>query len=129
MGSCSSKAVGPKEPVGPPVGLPKEPGGPTIKQQPENNKSDKPILRIKIKTKIPKRLKTAVWDNYFGSNVASGMCPCCKRTSIRQVEFHCGHKISEANGGPTCLTNLIPLCAQCNLSMGRKNYDDFAKSF
>lgn len=95
----------------------------------EPSKSDKPITRLKIKTKIPKRLKTAVWDNYYGPDKASGICPCCKKTTIRQIEFHCGHKIAEANGGLTTLSNLIPLCAQCNLSMGRKNFSDFEKSF
>lgn len=86
-----------------------------------------PTKRTKLR--IPKRLKTAVWDSHFGSTVASAKCPSCNLTIIRQTEFHCGHKIAEANGGLTILSNLIPLCAQCNLSMGKKNFDDFCKLF
>jgi len=83
----------------------------------------------RTKQRIPKRLKTLVWDAQFGSSVAEAKCPCCKKTVIRQTEFHCGHKLAEANGGLTALSNLIPLCAQCNLSMGKKNFDDFCKLF
>ena len=39
--------------------------------------------------------------------------------------FHCGHVISEADGGPTTVDNLRPVCATCNLSMRTQNMEKF----
>ena len=82
----------------------------------------------KKKKSISIKLKQKVWDSYFGPTVGSIACPCCQHTIIRQIEFHCGHKVPEALGGLTKVENLIPLCAQCNLSMGTQMYDDFKAS-
>jgi 5-methylcytosine-specific restriction endonuclease McrA len=54
---------------------------------------------------------------------------CCKHEDIRQIEFHCGHIIAEANGGQTNIDNLRPICAQCNLSMGKMNMNVFMKKY
>ena len=81
------------------------------------------------KKTIPKSLRRIVWDAHFGPSVGSAPCPVCKSTVIRQIEFHCGHIVAEANGGKTNVQNLIPLCAQCNLSMGKTNLVQFAKQF
>ena len=77
------------------------------------------------KQRIPKTLKRAVWDTYVGVDKGTAPCLCCERTSIRQLEFHCGHVISEARGGTTTVENMRPICAQCNLSMGTQNLFDF----
>jgi len=83
----------------------------------------------KRKTAIPKALKKAVWDAHFSPSIGAAKCPCCKQSKIRQIEFHCGHKIAEAKGGKTTLDNLIPLCAQCNLSMGTRSFEEFSLLF
>ena len=44
-------------------------------------------------------------------------CCCCELTDITQSKFHCGHIISEVNGGELHVDNLKPICARCNLSM------------
>jgi 5-methylcytosine-specific restriction endonuclease McrA len=82
-----------------------------------------------IKKNIPKALKKMVWDKYVGANVGQTKCLCCKHEDIRQIEFHCGHIIAEANKGRTELSNLRPICAQCNLSMGKMNMDEFIKKY
>lgn len=87
-----------------------------------------PTIKTKKKT-IPKKLKTEVWNYYMTEDVGSALCMCCKKTKITQNNFHCGHVIAEANGGSTTIANLKPICAQCNLSMGTKNMDDFAQLF
>ena len=47
---------------------------------------------------------------------------------LTQNNFQCGHIISEYNGGPTRLSNLHPICRECNLSMGSKNWDDWLEN-
>ena len=86
--------------------------------------------KIKYKKKsIPKSLKKQVWDTWIGSHIGATKCLCCKHEEIRQIEFHCGHIISEVRGGQTNVNNLRPICAQCNLSMGSMNMNEFKKKF
>ena len=78
---------------------------------------------------IPKSLKRSVWDKHVGPLIGLTKCLCCKHQSIRQIEFHCGHIISEKNGGTTTINNLIPICAQCNTSMRTQNFNDFKNKY
>lgn len=81
------------------------------------------------KKSIPKALKKMVWDKYIGANIGTAKCMCCKHQEIRQIEFHCGHVVSEAMNGKTSVDNLRPICAQCNLSMGKMNMNDFINNY
>lgn len=83
----------------------------------------------KKKTHIPKALRIAVWKHHIGLEVGTTLCLVCKTNSINQMDFHCGHVIPEAEGGMTCLSNLRPVCAKCNLSMGTKNLDEFKDTY
>ena len=83
----------------------------------------KPIK--KRKKAIPKTLRQAVWNTYIGDSIGKTKCPVCQCHDITQLNFHCGHVIPEAEGGPTQLDNLRPICASCNLSMGKKNLYKF----
>jgi 5-methylcytosine-specific restriction endonuclease McrA len=89
----------------------------------------KPIIgkpmKQKRKTHIPKALKIAVWKNNIGLEVGTTLCMVCNTNTINQMDFHCGHVIPEADGGQTCLSNLRPVCAKCNLSMGKRNLEEF----
>lgn len=96
----------------------------------ESKKSDSDTEKtIKKKKSIPKKIKELVWNNLIGHDIATSMCTCCGKPPIKNTEFHCGHVIAEANGGTLDITNLRPICAGCNLSMGTQNMDDFKKVF
>jgi len=94
-------------------------------------KENKPkVMNEKYKKKsIPKSLKKLCWDIHVGGHVGTTKCLCCKHQEIRQIEFHCGHVVSEKNGGEMTIDNLRPICAQCNLSMGMKNMNEFMRCF
>ena len=95
-----------------------------------NNKvKDTVKIPIHRKKAIPKALKKMVWDKYIGSNIGTSKCMCFKHQEIRQIEFHCGHVIAEAMNGSTTVDNLRPICAQCNLSMGKMNMNEFMKNY
>jgi hypothetical protein len=79
----------------------------------------------KKKKPIPKHVKTIVWDTYIGADKAIAACCCCLTTEISIRNFHCGHVVSEANGGDQTIQNLRPICAPCNLSMGRRSMNEF----
>ena len=76
-----------------------------------------------MKAKIPRALKEQLWLSKFGK-VFESKCytPWCKNI-INVFDFQCGHDIPESKGGPTDLTNLVPICSRCNTSMS--NVYDF----
>jgi len=77
------------------------------------------------KKTIPKILKDLTWQRWIGDDIAKAKCLCCGINEIKMNSFHCGHVISEADGGPTTVDNLRPVCATCNLSMRTQNMDKF----
>ena len=81
------------------------------------------------KKRVSATLKRLVWNTHIGEEIGKAKCLCCKSTDITQMSFHCGHVIAEANGGELIVSNLRPICQNCNSSMGTKNKNDFMESF
>lgn len=77
------------------------------------------------KNAIPKVLKDLCWKKWIGESVAKNKCMCCEMNEITMNSFHCGHVLSEANGGKLSVENLRPICVGCNLSMGTENMASF----
>lgn len=77
------------------------------------------------KKRIPKILKDLTWQRWIGDDIAKAKCLCCGINEIKMNSFHCGHVISEAEGGPTTVENLRPICPTCNLSMRTQNLEKF----
>ncbi len=98
----------------------------TAKMLAEHGTCAKCKNRVKKKT-IPKSLKESVWRKYFKSEI-DGECFICSYV-ISINRFDCGHIIAESKGGKTDISNLRPVCKQCNLSMGTKNMDEFKQLF
>jgi 5-methylcytosine-specific restriction endonuclease McrA len=82
----------------------------------------------KRKKPISATIKRLVWNTNIGEDIGKSKCVCCKSTDITQMSFNCGHIVAEANGGNTIVSNLKPICQNCNSSMGTKNMDEFMKS-
>ena len=82
---------------------------------------------IKKKT-IPSTVKKLVWNTNIGEEIGKTKCLCCRSTDITQLSFNCGHIIAEVNGGNTIVSNLKPICQNCNSSMGTKNMNEFMLS-
>jgi len=80
------------------------------------------------KRAIPSAVKKVVWNTTIGEEIGKSRCYCCKSTDITQMSFHCGHIKPEAKGGKMIVSNLKPICQNCNSSMGTKDMDEFMKS-
>ena len=126
-----------KEPE--PVKVIKKEKEPKQKKEPEPAKviekeKDPEPVKVIEKEKKPKKkaisatVKRLVWNTNIGEDIGKAKCLCCKSTDIIQMSFHCGHIIAEANGGETIVSNLKPICQNCNSSMGTKNMNEFMKS-
>lgn len=93
------------------------------------NKDEIPDHKFKKqKDKISPKLRILVWTFWYKEKL-NGKCPLCTETiKIGRNGFHCGHIISEANGGETILENLRPLCSTCNTKMSSMNWNEYEKS-
>ena len=86
-------------------------------------------IEKKGKKKIPKAVKTHVWNLYIGSHINEHRCLCCKKALIKITDFETGHVISEAEGGTMEISNLRPICSVCNYSMGTMNMIEYVKKY
>ena len=95
----------------------------------EDDKPDDKDSGPKGKSKIPKHIKTFVWNTYIGKEKTEAKCPCCQQETIDCRKFDCGHVVAEAEGGSCLVDNLRPICSPCNSAMGTMNMNDFAKKW
>ena len=93
------------------------------------NALSEPVKKKTKKVTISKSLRMAVWDTYIGLDIGQIKCNVCNVTVICQLDFECGHVVAESLGGPTTLSNLLPICRKCNGSMQVSNLHEFRKMF
>jgi len=88
-------------------------------------KSDK----VTKKRRIPKKVRDDLWDTYIGNTIAEASCIVCNNSKISSRNFDAGHIISEHNGGSEDISNLLPICKGCNLSMGTTDMNKYVKQY
>ncbi len=108
---------------------PKEAKEPKVKKDKKETKPKEPKDKKEPKKKISATMKRLVWNTNIGEEIGKTKCLCCKSTDITQMSFHCGHVIAEINGGELIVSNLKPICQNCNSSMGTKNMNEFMETF
>lgn len=95
------------------------------------SRNDKP-LKVRKKKKISPHIRFNVWKTYIGNKIES-TCFCCNINRITPFTycntFHAGHIISECNGGQITIGNLLPICSDCNSSMGIINWDEYIDKY
>jgi len=74
------------------------------------------MVRTK-KEKIPKALREQVWRTLCGDVFKTKCIVVWCTNSITVFDFEVGHNIPESKGGTLTLSNLRPICSQCNRSM------------
>ena len=93
-----------------------------------NHVSDREPIYERRK-KIPKRIRTLVWNKYVSEDTPRSKCFCCRDATISFSAFDCGHVIAESKGGDMTINNLRPVCHDCNLAMGTRSMNDFTTEF
>jgi 5-methylcytosine-specific restriction endonuclease McrA len=102
-----------------------------IRKEEKKEKDKEKEKEKKTKTKkkhIPSTIKRLVWNSHIGEEIGKAKCLCCKITDITQLSFNCGHIIAESNGGQIIVSNLKPICQNCNSSMGTRNMNEFMRT-
>jgi HNH endonuclease len=94
-----------------------------IAVQPTKKRGRKPNLepttpRPGRKEKIPKAIREQTWLTHAGPVFKTKCLVKWCTNEINVFDFHTGHNIPEAKGGTLDISNLRPICARCNLSMG-----------
>ena len=77
-----------------------------------------PVVGRYKKRKIPAAIREAVWIRHCGRVFEHKCLTSWCQNTITAFDFQCGHNIPESKGGTLAMTNLYPLCARCNISMG-----------
>ncbi len=85
------------------------------------------LIAKQRKNKIPAALREQVWLHHCGRRFDNKCRVTWCQNKITVFDFQCGHIQAEAQGGPTVLENLIPLCQRCNQSMGTMHFDQWTK--
>ena len=106
----------------------------TMFEQIKNTQNEKRKTTIanrakKTKQTIPVSLRAQVWNHWVGTQLGQTKCLCCNINEITQLNFACGHIVSEHNGGKLTITNLKPICTSCNSSMQTQNMNEFIKKY
>lgn len=73
------------------------------------------------KKKIPKALREQLWIQKVGKRFETKCKTTWCRNKINVFDFQAGHDVPECRGGSTDLSNLVPICSRCNLSMGSQH--------
>lgn len=81
-----------------------------------------------MRKRIPSALRKAVWNHYNGKVYETTCYTGCGET-ISVHNFECGHVIAVSCNGETDLSNLRPICSNCNKSMGNKNMEEFINKY
>jgi hypothetical protein len=92
---------------------------------------DIPMTKVKCtpkKKKIDQSIRISCWNKYIGEEIGKSPCICCKNIHITQHNFHCGHVVASSNGGSLEISNLRPICAICNNSMGIQDMREYAQT-
>jgi 5-methylcytosine-specific restriction endonuclease McrA len=68
-----------------------------------------------------------VWFRFFPTSI--GYCLKCNRSlNISDSHWHASHIVPKCKDGGNEVENLIVLCANCNLSLGKKDLSQFCKT-
>ncbi len=76
---------------------------------------------------IDKNIRNVIWQKY-NKNSLSGKCYVCKRP-ITHDHFEVGHNKAVAKGGKDNITNLRPICSNCNRAMGTMSIEQYKKKY
>ena len=81
-------------------------------------------MRNKKRKPIPPAIRKAVWLYYNGKKYESDCYTNCGE-KINVFGFECGHVVAHSKGGSIEISNLRPICSNCNRSMDNENMEDF----
>jgi 5-methylcytosine-specific restriction endonuclease McrA len=80
--------------------------------------------------KINEAIKTQVWLRWVGEYFRSKCLVDWCQNEITARDFDVGHNIPKSKGGKTQISNLVPICRKCNLSMGNRfTIEEWSKTF
>ena len=77
------------------------------------------------KKKTPEAIRQQVWLLHIGKKFESKCLIKWCSNNINVFNYHTGHNIPRSKGGTNDIDNLLPICSNCNLSMGSTSINDW----
>lgn len=75
-----------------------------------------------------KNIRELVWIEYIGKKM-EGYCYCCEIRKITFTNFEVGHNIPISKGGTDEISNLRPVCKQCNSGMRTTVLEEYKRKY
>ena len=88
--------------------------------------TNKSIKNVSKRKQLNSSTRQVCWLNNVGPYYSS-KCLCCYTRDMTVFNFHAAHIIAACKGGSDTVDNLIPTCANCNLSMGDTEFKEFQR--
>ena len=83
-----------------------------------------------VREPIPRAIREQVWIKYIGTKYKDKCYIDWCQNTITVFDFSLGHNVPVSKGGSNKISNLRPICARCNTSMGnRYTIDQWNKAF
>jgi len=82
-------------------------------------------MPINYREKIKKATRREVWNKYLSYCLIGKFYSCCRDIDYDTFDydtFECGHVKVVFYGGSTSVSNMEPICGQCNREMGLRIY-------
>lgn len=80
------------------------------------------------KPHFDKNIREVVWREYIGK-MMEGYCYCCEIRKITFTDFEVGHNIPISKGGTDEISNLRPVCKQCNNGMRTMVLEEYKRKY
>lgn len=74
---------------------------------------------------LSKSFRMENWSRHVGIERGTAQCFTGCGAVINAFQFVCGHIIAQAHGGVNSHTNVVPICEECNSSMGTERMDEY----
>lgn len=74
----------------------------------------------KRRAAVPSAIRQQCWLMHCGKNFEAACKVSWCSNIMTPFTFQVGHNVPHCKGGPQDLSNLLPICAACNQSMGSK---------
>lgn len=99
---------------------------PTSTAPPEKAPAAAKAPKKSKKEKITPAMREQIWKKYIG-RVIDCPCPVCQTRLISMTDFSAGHIVAETTGGATDITNLVPICGNCNSRMSTMDLFEYTQ--
>ena len=88
------------------------------------------MIKRLFSIQIPRAVREQLWLKTFGEKFKAKCSISWCNNTVNVFDFTAGHNTPKSKGGSNKISNLMPICSRCNLSMSNSyTIDEWNKKF